>query len=171
MRFRRNENGVLSEVAPALFLLFCCLFFPCLDLIMLAVKYSVAAQLNYTQTRAAAMSLTYSAKGGAPGGAPQNMPNNLQQVQQLLNNTIASAWAASGLGLFTGAKASDAQATISFAGSKSPPLVTVTTNVTATPFVLVPLGPLHIPGLSGPATFSISDTRPCEYILNVSTYQ
>ncbi len=132
---------------------------------MMAVKYSAAAQLNYTQARAAAMSLIYTSKGG------QNTANNLPQVQQVLNNTIAARWAASGLGLFTGAKPSDAVANVTFDGSKSPPLVTVSTNVTATPFILVPLGPLRIPGLSGPVTFAVSDTRPCEYIFDVSTYQ
>ncbi len=155
----------MSELAPALFLLFTCLFFPCLDMIMLAVKYAVAAQLNYSQTRVASMSLYYTNPGGT------NTPNNLAQVQQLLNNTIAAKWAASGLGLFTGASASTTTATVSFDGSKSPPLVTVATSVTATPFIYVPIGPLHIPGLNDPTTFIITDTRPCEYILDVSTYQ
>lgn len=142
---KRGERGsAIAELGPALLILFLFLFFPLVDLMSLGVIYMSCATLNDLQLREAA--LLSKAEAQDPAGR--------------VRKGIADVWQQSGLGQFV--KVVDSPATtVSYSQRQDDEVVVVTTNVTASPFLTIPLFP-GVPGLGAPVSFTFANERLVE---------
>ncbi|CAN5950790.1 unnamed protein product [Sphagnum jensenii] len=148
---RRKANGYsIAEFGPAMGFLFIGVFFPLLDLMSLGLIYGCGFTLNNMQARQCA--IVPKSEAMDPSG--------------VIQYGIPQMWLSSGLGRFVrvdGAiqtKVTYQNGTLE-ASKVQDKVLTVTTTLTARPFLDVPLLP-GVPGLTAPMTFTFATDRPLE---------
>lgn len=138
---RTQRGSTLAEFGPALCILFMCLFFPLLDMVILGLQYCACAQLVSLQAQKAAQ-VTKAETVGSIGN-------------------LASAWLKTGLGNFVRLEQPPISEVFYQKIDAREENVTVKTSFVVPPFLLIPICP-GVPGLGAPATFSISTQRLME---------
>jgi hypothetical protein len=140
-----QKGNSIAEFGPALGILLLAFFFPLLDLVMFGFAYSQCLTLNSLQAQRAAELARAQARD--PGGTViQGLPN---------------AWQRTGMGSFVGLTAPPLTAITYATAVGSDQYVIVTTTFSVRPFLTIPLIP-GVPGLSAPATFTVSTQRVVE---------
>ncbi len=158
---RRRDNGsAIAEFGPALFVLLIIIFFPLMDFLGLAAAYCMGWYCNYNVCRELSV----------------RKENERDQVFSECNTALFNT----GLIAFVGCKThTDTDSTpasppvpsapsdlfhhadYGAAAGGFQPIVTLTTQVTAQPFITVPFIPA-VPGLSAPAAMVFTSQRPRE---------
>lgn len=143
--FRASAGSSIAEFGPALGLLLLSIFFPLLDLVMLGFSYCQCLTLNSLQSQKAA-ELSQAQATDPRGSVCQALP---------------SAWQQTGMGSFV--KLTEAPNTqLSYQDAdKTDKFVVVSTTFTVQPFLNIPIVP-GVPGMSAPATFTVSSKRVVE---------
>jgi hypothetical protein len=146
---RRNTGSAITELGPAIFIIFIFAFFPMLDLIFLGFSYCACQTLNNLQVAQAAKITSAQA---------QSDNGDIKKV-------IPETWTSTGLGSFVGltelpiTKVSYKEGPQTVYGNDY--YVTVNTTVSVRPFLAIPFLP-GIPGLHQPAVFAISGRKLVE---------
>lgn len=152
-RKQRSRTGsTMTESGPALFILFCLLFFPLLDLLGLVLSYYSGYLLNTWQAREAALLRKVDAT--SPNG--------------LIIKGLPENWKANGLGRFVNItkdiqtqveyEADIADTRTGFAPDQS---VRVTTTIECGPYFTIPFF-VGIPGITAPYEIKYSNSRHIE---------
>ncbi|HEY9784469.1 MAG TPA: hypothetical protein V6D17_03635 [Candidatus Obscuribacterales bacterium] len=159
----RNAHGGagMSEFGPALFVLLICFFFPLIDLIGVGVSYALCMVLNSNQAHEAALMPRQEANsenGLIKKGIPERWQNGMGRFVKMVGSPKTS------LSYRELMKVSHKPGTDdSVQGAKdTEKAVMVTTTVTCSPFLPIPLPWASIPGLNAPMTFVVSSERAME---------
>lgn len=147
---RASSGSTLVEIAPALFVFLCVLFFPLLDVVNAGAVYASAWYVNHLCTRELTVRRQAEGTGGLSGAGRVG-----DEVDRQFRNT--------GLARFIGLTSPDDsdnrikhQVTFRNAtGNGQPGTLTCTTRVTCRPFI-------YIPGLPKNIAFSFVSERPRE---------
>lgn len=153
-RRRKPLGATMSELAPALFLLFICGLLPAIDMVFMGIDYASLYTLNELQLREA-----------------QKSPKSQAfRIDGPVIEGIPAQWKKSLLGSFVPAEP-NYQTQLSYTPVPWQPVggsqtlnfwfVQVKTTVTFRPFFIVPfMG--GVPGLGAPITFVVTNRRPVE---------
>jgi hypothetical protein len=138
-------GSTLSEVGPAMFILFICAVFPMIDLVFLGLNYCSCSTLNSLQLREVARVPASQAKAVAA--------------------TIEQNWKTSGLGQLAGSNG-DPLATITYSNGEdnlagTDIYVNVSTNFNIRPLFTIPFFG-GVPGLGAPMQWTITGHRLME---------
>lgn len=137
---RRSFGSAISETGPALFILLILILFPLIDLMYMAVAYSIVFYLNHLEVRELAV----------------RVPSETIQVLQ----DVDSNYVTTGFGKFVGL--TQARITHPLPGKATragdPEMVTCTTQAEVDPFLNLPFI-MPVAGINSPATFSVSSSR------------
>jgi hypothetical protein len=155
-RMMRSAYGgtAMAEFGPGLGILLIAIFFPLVDLLCVCLSYGLCLVLNNFQVHEA--SLLPQAEAKSAGGS--------------VKKGIPDKWG-SGMGHFVkmqGPVTTDVTYRAGLPGSDSgntnvqDKVVRVTTTVTCSPFLPIPLPVANVPGLNGPMIFTISTERAME---------
>ena len=148
---RSWRGSALTEFGPAIGLILLFIFFPMLDLLSMLVSYGCCMVLNNAQTHEA--SLVHWNQAKSPAGP--------------VRKAIPDGWKVSGFGKYVKV-VGDVDTTVSYrkgenvADGVTDKIAMVSTTVTCSPFLPIPLPGANIPGLSGPMSFTISSERQME---------
>ncbi len=147
---RAQTGNTIAETGPALFILVIMLFFPLLDLCAMGMSYCSCYSLNDLQIREAA-----------------NLPKSeADQAGGAVRKSIPEQWKSQGIGRFVGV-VGDPQTKIEYIAGETDGngitdrYVVVTTTLQTRPFLTIPFF-VGMPGLSSPATYSITQRRLLE---------
>lgn len=154
---RRTRRGsTITEAGPALFILFCLLFFPMLDLLGLLLAYYSGYLLNTWQTREAALLRAVDTTN--PAG--------------LIQQGLPEQWRANGLGRFVNI-IQPIQTQVEYEAGYTDPTpstptnfapdqsVRVTTTIVCGPYFNIPFL-VGIPGISAPFSVRYTNSRHIE---------
>jgi hypothetical protein len=150
---RRQSGSAIAEFAPCLGVLLFLVFFPVVNLMSVTFSYGCGWYLNYLQTREAA--ITAKVRQGEIRNR-STISAVLQQVRQ--------DWSRTGLGRFTHASDTSERFLLTAEVPNIDRALTVTTNVTVSPLLIVPF-PARVPGLNAPVAFSYRAQRQVENLL------
>jgi len=141
MRFKnlRSKSGSISEMPPALFLLFFFAVFPMLNLIFLGLIFASCVTLNNIELREAA----------------RTPSSQITAVFAELQNN----WLTSGFGHLTGSAGPESE--VSYMAIGTDPYVSVSTTFTVKPFLPIPIFK-GVPALGSPWSFQVVGKRILE---------
>ncbi|MBX9569909.1 MAG: hypothetical protein K2X77_13510 [Candidatus Obscuribacterales bacterium] len=143
---RRKKGSSITEFGPSLFLFLIVIFFPLLDMLGMAAVYGCCWYLNFMCVR------ELSVRKESEAAAVQNEVN--------------AAFDATGFARFIGIDSinEDVKHSVSYtpAAAGQQALVSCSTEVTAKPFITVPLPFVNAPGLNADVKFTIGSQRPRE---------
>ena len=148
--FRKRKGSAISELGPALFLLFLVILFPLLDLIVLGLTYCSCTTLNDLQADKAA--LLPKSQADSDGGP--------------IKTEVPSVWQKTGFGSLV-KLASQPTTQIDYEPSNGAVYVVVSTTCVAAPFLAIPFIP-GIPAVSAPVTFTLKARRVVEDPTNLN---
>ena len=143
---RNAYGGSISEFGPALALLLICFFFPLVDLISIGISYCSCMLLNDLQVHEAALIPWKKAKS-ATGPVRHDIPLE---------------WMDAGVGKFVKVQLPIKTKVSYRTGQAGDKIVAVSTTVTCSPFLPIPVPVANVPGLNGPMTFNITSERTME---------
>ena len=151
-RIRSKKGSAITEFGPAIWILIICIFLPMINMLALALDYGLCMVLNHNQVHEAALLPSFDA----------NKPNGA------VKKSVPDLWL-SGMGKF--ARVSSYPSTkISYRSGQnivgvsnaSDKFVRVETTVVCNPILKIPVPVINVPGLNGPANFTIISERPME---------
>lgn len=166
MSQRKRKGSAITEFGPAVFIFLILIFFPLMDLLGVAAVYCCGWYANFLTTRE--LAVRTAADGGLAGGSPAKNTDSAATSGGIVATEINTEFVKSGICSFIGINASNLATKLThsvvYSGAKdggTPPQVTCTSSITASPFLPIPFFN-GVPGLGSDVTFTIQAQRPRE---------
>nr|MBP9093755.1 hypothetical protein [bacterium] len=149
LSLRSARANSMVEFGPALIILLICIFFPLIDMLAVALAYCDGQVLNSNQVHEASLVDWHDAvnpSGTVCKGIPDQWLNGMGKFVKVSSPPTT----------LVGYR--DGESTTGVTDK----IVSVTTTLSCTPFLSIPLPVFNVPGLNGPMVFSITSERPME---------